>query len=189
MFYQTFWESWPANTAVSLRPSRTLAMRSSEDRRDGWIRRLWVSKWVQETLCIQITYEILKANKPVADPYLQIRGGGGGDPDPEIRGGLFSKKHVFRPFGPHFDLIIRGPGPRAPPLNPPLQTAGLTSHEKNRKTRKRLVIFKFTFQFSNVESVYSLLSFNRHLYKTDTSVKRTLRVGPCLSLLPLFDSL
>ena len=26
-------------------------------------------------------------------------------------------------------------------------------------------------------------------YKTDTSVKRTLRVGPCLSLLPLFDSL
>ena len=27
------------------------------------------------------------------------------------------------------------------------------------------------------------------LYKTDTSVKRTLRVGPCLSLLPLFDSL
>ena len=66
---------------------------------------------MQETLCIQITYEILKANKPVADPDLQIRGGGGGHPDPEIRGGLASKKHVFRPFGPHFDLIIRGPGP------------------------------------------------------------------------------
>ena len=32
-------------------------------------------------------------------------------------------------------------------------------------------------------------SFNGHLYKTDISVKRTLRVGPCLSLLPLFDSL
>ena len=126
----------------------------------------------------------------MADPYLQIRGGGGGDPDPEIRGGLALKKHVFRPFGPYFDLKIRGARePRDPPLNPPLQTAGLTSHEKNRKTRKRLVIFKFTFQFSNVESVYSLLSFNRHLYKTDTSVKRTLRVGPCLSLLPLFDSL
>ena len=31
-------------------------------------------------------------------------------------------------------------------------------------------------------------SFNGHLYKTDISVKRTLRVGPCLSLLPLFDS-
>ena len=28
-----------------------------------------------------------------------------------------------------------------------------------------------------------------NLYKTDTSVKQTLRVGSCLSLLPLFDSL
>ena len=37
--------------------------------------------------------------------------------------------------------------------------------------------------------IYSRLSLNRHLYKTDTSVKQTLRVGPCLSLLPLFDSL
>ena len=36
---------------------------------------------------------------------------------------------------------------------------------------------------------YSQLSLNGHLYKTDTSVKRTPRVGPCLSLLPLFDSL
>ena len=36
---------------------------------------------------------------------------------------------------------------------------------------------------------YSQLSLNRHLYKTDTSVEWTSRVGPCLSLLPLFDSL
>ena len=36
---------------------------------------------------------------------------------------------------------------------------------------------------------YSRLSLNRHLYKMDTSVKRTLRVGPCLSLLLLLDSL
>ena len=36
---------------------------------------------------------------------------------------------------------------------------------------------------------YSRLSLNGHLYETDTSVKRTLRVGPCLSLLLLFDSL
>ena len=36
---------------------------------------------------------------------------------------------------------------------------------------------------------YSRLSLNGHLYKTDTSVKRTPRVGPCLSLLPLFDSI
>ena len=38
-------------------------------------------------------------------------------------------------------------------------------------------------------TLYSRLSLNGHLYKTDTSVKRTLRVGPCLSLLLLFDSL
>ena len=38
-------------------------------------------------------------------------------------------------------------------------------------------------------STYGRLSLNGHLYKTDTSVKRTLKVGPCLSLLPLFDSL
>ena len=41
----------------------------------------------------------------------------------------------------------------------------------------------------NLYRVYSLLSLNRHLYETDTSVKRTLRVGPYLSLVPLFDSL
>ena len=38
-------------------------------------------------------------------------------------------------------------------------------------------------------SKYSRLSLNGHLYKTDISVKRTPRVGPCLSFLPLFDSL
>ena len=31
---------------------------------------------------------------------------------------------------------------------------------------------------------YSRLSLNGQLYKTDTSVKQTPRVGPCLSLLP-----
>ena len=40
-----------------------------------------------------------------------------------------------------------------------------------------------------MHKVYSRLSLNGHPYKTDTSVKRTPRVGPCLSLLPLFDSL
>ena len=33
--------------------------------------------------------------------------------------------------------------------------------------------------------LYSQLSLNGHLYKTDTSIKRTPRVGPCISLLPL----
>ena len=36
---------------------------------------------------------------------------------------------------------------------------------------------------------YSRLSLNGQLYKTDTSVKRTLIAGPCLCLFPLFDSL
>ena len=36
---------------------------------------------------------------------------------------------------------------------------------------------------------YSQLSLNGHLCKTETSVKRTPRIGPCFSLLPLFYSL
>ena len=36
---------------------------------------------------------------------------------------------------------------------------------------------------------YSWLYLNGHLYKTNISVKRTPRVGPCLSWLYLFDSL
>ena len=38
-------------------------------------------------------------------------------------------------------------------------------------------------------SYYTQLSLNGHLYKTYICVKRTPRVGPCLSLSPLFDSL
>ena len=41
----------------------------------------------------------------------------------------------------------------------------------------------------STEPKYSRLSLNGHLYKTDTSLKRTPKVGPCLSLLLLFDSL
>ena len=50
----------------------------------------------------------------VPDPEIEIsRGGGGGHPDPEIRGvGL---------FGPQFGLKIKGSPPsRAPSLDPPL---------------------------------------------------------------------
>ena len=46
-----------------------------------------------------------------------------------------------------------------------------------------------TFSCSTNHSKYGRLSLNGHLYKMDTSVKRTARVGPCFSLLPLFDSL
>ena len=37
--------------------------------------------------------------------------------------------------------------------------------------------------------MYSQLSLNGHLYKTETSVKRIPRVGACFSLLSLYDSL
>ena len=40
-----------------------------------------------------------------------------------------------------------------------------------------------------VTRMYSRLSLNGHLCKKDASLKRTPRVGPRLSLLPLFDSL
>ena len=47
----------------------------------------------------------------MADPDLQIRegggGGGSGRPNPEIMGGR-AKKHFFRPFGPQFDLKLKG---------------------------------------------------------------------------------
>ena len=42
----------------------------------------------------------------VADPDLQIRGGGT-HPDPEIRGEPGLQKIFFRPFRPHFDKKIR----------------------------------------------------------------------------------
>ena len=56
------------------------------------------------------------------DPDLEIEdgvwgGGGGGHPDPKIKGGR-SQKNVFRPFGSQFGLKIRGrPAPRTPPLD------------------------------------------------------------------------
>ena len=61
-------------------------------------------------------------------------------------------------------------------------------------------LYLFPFYFGKITEVnwkdvlksltkYSRLSVNGNLYKTDTSVKRTPRVGPCLSLFPLFDSL
>ena len=50
----------------------------------------------------------------VADPDLQIRrGGGGGHPDPEIKGGgAVSKKFFSAPFGSQFGLKVSGGAPR-----------------------------------------------------------------------------
>ena len=58
------------------------------------------------------------ATSALANPDLQIRGGGG-HPVPEIRGGGVTglKKNFFPPFGPQFGLNIRVGGPA---LNPPL---------------------------------------------------------------------
>ena len=40
--------------------------------------------------------------------------GGGGNSDPEIRGGSL-QKNIFRPYGPQFDKKLRGdPGPPGP---------------------------------------------------------------------------
>ena len=59
----------------------------------------------------------------MADPDLQIRGGGApGHPDPEIRGARSPKK-FFRPSGAASVLSKNKRGARAsqaPPLNPPL---------------------------------------------------------------------
>ena len=49
-----------------------------------------------------------------ADPNLQIRGGGGGHPDSEIREMGRSKKKFSRPFGPQFGPKARGTGHPGP---------------------------------------------------------------------------
>ena len=67
-----------------------------------------------------------------------------------------------------------------------LATQAKLLHFKSPYTVSILSLF---FEVSVVNQKYSRLSLNGHLYKTDTSLKWTPRVGPCLSLLPLFDSL
>ena len=59
------------------------------------------------------------------------------------------------------------------------------SHCSRAKQRQRNVQKRYAAR----AKLLCRLSLNGHLYKRDTSVKRTPRVGPCLSLLLLFDSL
>ena len=58
--------------------------------------------------------------RTVADSDLQIRGGGGGHPDPKIRGEARSPKIFFSALRPFFWSKNKGEG-RTPPLDPPLQ--------------------------------------------------------------------
>ena len=67
----------------------------------------------------------------MADPDLQIRGGPG-HPGSEIRRGGSVSKKIFRPFGPHFGLKIRGHP--APTLDPPLLDTDLASRRTFRET-------------------------------------------------------
>ena len=56
-------------------------------------------------------------------------------------------------------------------------------------TKFRYIEVLFHILYCSLLRGQRLSSLNRSLYITDTSIRRTPRVGPCLSLLPLFDSL
>ena len=73
-------------------------------------------------------------------PDLQIRwGGGGGHPDPEIRGGR-SQKTFFQPFGLQFGLKIRGGrSPRALTKDSPLSLQVKPTREKNVFSQTHLI--------------------------------------------------
>ena len=79
-----------------------------------------------------------------------------------------------------------------------MKLINVSSHyQKKYGSMKNIVLKDMNYEFKTIKKEtsrpfeYSRLSLNGHLYKTDTSVKRarTPRVGPCLSLLPLFHSL
>ena len=79
----------------------------------------------------------------MTEPDLQKRRGewrgGSGHPDPEIRGGPISI--FFRPFGPQFGVKVRGAGPLAPPLDPPLLTNEIDRNVRHLKRSWERVFF------------------------------------------------
>ena len=92
----------------------------------------------KEVCTAQFFFSLLKA---LADPDLQIRGvgGGAGHPEPEIRAGPRLQKNIFSALLASFwskNKVGGGgePGPRAPPLDPPLQ--GFFTHINTESTRK-----------------------------------------------------
>ena len=119
----------------------------------------------------------------MADPDLQIREGGvAGHSDPDIRGGSGLQK-FFSPFGPQFGL--KRSGARAPPPNPPQASPcrpfwGVPPSEGDTRVSAAFPVFS---------PILLPICSQRTVFKTDTSVEWTPRVGPFLSLLTLFDSL
>ena len=83
-------------------------------------------------------------------PDLEIRGGGWSSRPLDKGEGPVSKKTFFRPFGPQVGLKIRwgggGPGPRTPPLDPPL----IYPHVRESKT-------VLDSRFHSVDSVIQVL--------------------------------
>ena len=69
----------------------------------------------------------------MADPYLQKGGGGGGRPDPEIRGGGLVPKEFF--FGPSAWSKNKrwGRAPQAPALDPSLGSEVKSQPEESGK--------------------------------------------------------
>ena len=67
----------------------------------------------------------------------------------------------------------------------------LNNYDFRKTLPLKFLNFLIMLYLESVQQVfrYSRLSLNGHLCKTDTSVKRTVSVGPCLYLLPLFESL
>ena len=73
---------------------------------DDWCPREPRQQWWWESYLDVVMYCIC-GSKP-SDK------GGGGHPDPEIRGMGRSKKNFSRPFGPQFSPKVRGAGPPGP---------------------------------------------------------------------------
>ena len=60
------------------------------------------------TFSVQLNEKKKTSFDPVPDPDLEIRGRGGGHPDPQKKEGGGLQNDFFRPFGPQFGLKIRG---------------------------------------------------------------------------------
>ena len=108
----------------------------------------------------------LGTHKPVADLDLQIRGGGGGHPDPEIRGGPVFK-NFFRLFGRPFSRKIRGAGPPGP------SPRSATASQSNRLLKCKENHSKLSEIFGNITPKmphsHQRNMFDKHQYQKNTT--------------------